>query len=202
MPGQDVNQHQHERDARLRFLRITEATRAALREFWPVVEKEMPDILDRFHKHVSAEPQIAKLVGAATGEIKKAQTAHWARLFAARFDEAYIEGIRALALQRSKLGLEPRWFIGGAALMLSSLTDLAIKTYRRKPERLAEIVTAVNSAVMLDLDLAIAAYEDASFAERRKTMRDLAAKLEASVGGVAAAVASQSSELHATARAM
>src|SRR5581483_5975510 len=71
-----------------------------------------------------------------------------------------------------------------------------------KPERLAEIVTAVNSAVMLDLDLAIAAYEDASFAERRKTMRDLAAKLEASVGGVAEAVASQSSELHATARAM
>src|SRR5579883_2338438 len=168
MPGQDVNQHQHERDARLRFLRITETTRAALREFWPVVEKEMPKILDGFHKHVASEPRIAKLMGEATAKIREAQTMHWARLFAARFDEAYIEGIRSLALQRSKLGLEPRWFIGGAALMLSSLSDLAVRTYRRKPERLAEIIAAVNSAVMLDLDLAIAAYQDAALAERRK----------------------------------
>jgi len=202
MPGRDSSQHQHDRDTRLRFLRVTEATRAALREFWPVVEQEMPRILDGFHKHVAAEPQIAKLVGAATTEIKKAQTAHWARVFAARFDEPYVEGIRALALQRSKLGLEPRWFIGGAALMLSALTDLAVRTYRRKPERLAEIIAAVNSAVMLDLDLAIAAYQDAALAERRKVMLDLAAKLEASVGGVAEAVASQSGALQSTARGM
>ncbi|WP_439375687.1 protoglobin domain-containing protein [Bradyrhizobium sp. PMVTL-01] len=36
-----------------------------------------------------------------------------ARLFSGRFDEEHIRGVRNIGLAHNKIGLEPRWYIGG-----------------------------------------------------------------------------------------
>ena len=51
--------------------------------------------------------------------------------------------VRTIGMVHNRIGLEPRWYIGGYALVLSHLTDLAIKTYRWKAKRLAEVIAAV-----------------------------------------------------------
>ncbi|MEQ1890218.1 MAG: protoglobin domain-containing protein, partial [Alphaproteobacteria bacterium] len=102
-----------------------------------------------------------------------AQTAHWGRLFNGRFDEAYIQGVRTIGTVHNRIGLEPRWYIGGYALVLSDLTDLAIRTYRWKAKRLGEVITAVNSAVMLDMDFAISVYQEAGIEDRQKVIVEI-----------------------------
>ncbi len=154
--------------ARLRFMRITEPTRALLREFWKVAEPEMPRILDGFYRHVTAEPILSRLVGNQVSRLKDTQRGHWARLFDGRFDDAYLRGVRTIGLIHNKIGLEPRWYIGGYNFVLAELTALAVAAHRWRPARLSTVLTAINSAVMLDMDIAISVYQEALLADRQR----------------------------------
>jgi len=189
----------------MRFMRIDEATGNALREFWPVVEKALPHVLEGFYNHLAAEPNLAKLVGNQMSRLKGAQATHWARLFNGRFDETYIQGVRTIGMVHNKIGLEPRWYIGGYAFVLSHLTDLAIRTYRWRSKRAAQVITAVNSAVMLDMDFAISVYQEAMLEDRAKRQRavdGLIKSFETAIGQVVDSVSSASAQLQTTAQGM
>ncbi len=195
-----------ERETRLRFMRINEETGKALREFWPEVEKALPKVLERFYNQLTAEPVLVKLIGNNhVSRLVSAQTAHWGRLFNGRFDEAYIQGVRTIGMVHNRIGLEPRWYIGGYALVLSDLTDLAIRTYRWKAKRLGEVITAVNSAVMLDMDFAISVYQEAMMEERgkrQKIVEGLIESFERQVTSALNSLSSSSTELNAAAVSM
>ena len=205
MSGPEHSEDHHDRDARLRFMRIDATASAALREFWPTVEKALPTILEGFYAHVLSEPNLAGLIGNQVTRLKAAQGGHWARLFNGRFDAEYMEGVRTIGRVHNKIGLEPRWYIGGYAFVLAHLSDLAAQTYRWKPKRGAEITKAVNTAVLLDIDLAISVYQEAMLEDRAKRqgrIETLIREFEAMVGTTIGAVSSSSRELESTAQTM
>jgi len=205
MSGSPQTADSHDRDARLSFMRIDEATGAALREFWPTVEQALPVVLEGFYAHLAREPKLAALVGSQAGRLKAAQGNHWARLFNGRFDKAYIEGVRAIGMVHNRIGLEPRWYIGGYAFVLAQLTDLAARAYRWKPKRGAEIIKAVNTAVLLDIDFAISVYQEAMLEQRARRERRVDAlvrEFEGLVGAVVGSVSSSAQQLESTAQAM
>ena len=86
--------------------------------FWKVVEPSLPTILDGFYQHVTSEPHLRIMVGDDVPKLKRAQTAHWQRLFTGNFDALYYAGVHAIGLMHHKIGLEPRWYIGGYAYVL------------------------------------------------------------------------------------
>ncbi len=157
---------QIDREGRLRFMEIMPETGQLVSEFWKVVEPELPSILDAFYKHAGSVPSLAKMVGDQVPRLKAAQKAHWERLFSGRFDDAYVNGVRTIGMTHNRIGLEPRWYIGGYNLVLTRLQQLAARTYRSK--KLAAVIGAVNSAVMLDMDFAISVYQEAMMNERQK----------------------------------
>ncbi len=158
----------HDRETRLRFMRINDQTGPLLRKFWKVVEPALPAILDGFYQHVTSEAHLARMVGNDTPRLKMAQGSHWARLFDGRFDDAYVSGVRTIGLMHKKIGLEPRWYIGGYNFVLSELAQLAVRANRSTPARLVALLTAINAAVMLDMDYAISVYQEAMLAERQQ----------------------------------
>ncbi len=153
-------------NSRLSFMGITPDMRHNMHEFWKIVQPQLPNILDGFYSHVAAAPALAIMVGEETPRLKRAQETHWERLFSGRFDGAYFKGVNAIGLIHNKIGLEPRWYIGGYNYVLSRLTDLATETYRWSPGKLKSVIRAVNSAVMLDMDVAISTYQEALLADR------------------------------------
>jgi methyl-accepting chemotaxis protein len=157
-----------DRETRMRFMRVSRETGALLYEFWKVLEPALPEVLDGFYRHVAQEHQLARMVGNDIPRLKSAQASHWARLFSGRFDESYIQGVRTIGLTHNKIGLEPRWYIGGYNFVLNELTNLAIKSYRWKQDKLAKVIRAVTTAVMVDMDFAISVYQEAMLAERQQ----------------------------------
>jgi methyl-accepting chemotaxis protein len=180
----------------MRFMRIDARTGELLREFWKVVEPALPTVLEGFYQHITKEPQLTRMIGSEIPRLKAAQGSHWARLFNGRFDHEYMQGVRTIGLIHNKIGLEPRWYIGGYNFVLSQLATLAVRQYRWKPGHLSSVLTALNCAVMLDMDLAISVYQEAMLAERQKRQDKLTAAIEGfnnqmrvaldSVGGSAA----------------
>lgn len=167
-----------DRETRLRFMRIDARTGELLREFWRIVEPALPTILEGFYRHVTAESQLARMIGNDIPRLKGAQGAHWGRLFNGRFDDAYMQGVRTIGLIHNKIGLEPRWYIGGYNFVLSQLHGLAVRSNRWRPDRLAALLTAVNSAVMLDMDMAISVYQEAMLTERQQRQDKVTAAIQ------------------------
>lgn len=161
MPETDADQDSH-----VRFMGITPATRRLLAAFWPTVEAALPDILDAFYRHVMTEPELAKLFTGDLKRVKTAQGTHWQRLFCGSFDAAYFDSVRTIGLIHNRVGLAPRWYIGGYNFVFARLAGLAVRTHRWSPARLEALLAALSSAVMLDMDIAITVYQDAMLAER------------------------------------
>jgi methyl-accepting chemotaxis protein len=157
-----------DRDVRLAFMRIDDATIANLRGFWRVVEPALPNILDGFYSLLTQTPKLAKLVGDQTTRLKKAQGTHWHRLFTSGFDADYVQSVRTIGLVHNKIGLEPRWYIGGYNFVVRELLQLAVSAYRWKPAKLITVQQALISAVNLDMDFAISVYQEAMLAERQQ----------------------------------
>lgn len=166
-----VADQEQDRETRLRFMRIDTETGELLREFWKVAEPALAGILDGFYQHVTSEPKLAALIGNDIPRLKNAQGTHWGRLFNGRFDREYMEGVRRIGLVHNKIGLEPRWYIGGYNFVLGRLASIAVQAYRWKPARLARTLAAVNCAVMLDMDIAISVYQEAMLEERENRQR-------------------------------
>ncbi len=205
MNTQTATTDAHDRETRLRFMAITDETGALLREFWKTLEPALPAVLDGFYAHVTREGNLAQLVGSDTPRLKQAQGSHWGRLFNGRFDEAYIQGVRQIGMVHNKIGLEPRWYIGGYAFVLNRLIDLAVKANRWSPGKLARVIAAINSAVMLDMDFAISVYQEAMLAERRRrqdNVDDAIKGFDVKMRTALDAVKTTASSMHTTAQAM
>jgi methyl-accepting chemotaxis protein len=153
---------------RLLFIGIDDGVRQELRSVWQDIQPLLPEILERFYEHMHRQPQLSKLIGTQQSRLVSAQLQHWGRLFSGSFDASYVEGIHRIGLIHNKIGLEPRWYIGGYAFILNELTTALSKKHRFNGSRLARKLTVVNPAVMLDMDFAISVYQDAFVQERQK----------------------------------
>jgi len=190
---------------RLDFMRIDRETSALLSAFWPEVSNELQHILDGFYSHVTSVPSLKKLVGEQLPRLKTAQRKHWEGLFSGRFDTHYYESVNKIGLIHNKIGLEPRWYIGGYNFVLSNLTDLALKKSRWSPVKTMKLVRAINCAVMLDMDIAISTYQDALLEDRMRRgqkLDELMKVFEKKTGSLVETVAGAAQNLQDTASIM
>jgi hypothetical protein len=188
-----------------RFIGLDSAACASLAAFWPAVERELPAILDGFYQHVSTIPLLKKKIGDQAPRLKQAQTGHWRRLFSGRFDAAWLAGVRSIGQVHHKIGLEPRWYIGGYTYVLNRLATLALRTHRWSPGKCAFLISAMNAAVMLDMEIGISVHQEAVLTEqakRGKRVDGLLREFEGKTAGLVGLVASAAVKLETTARSM
>jgi hypothetical protein len=190
---------------RRRFLGLDAEACQLLAAFWPTIEPRLPEIIEGFYRHLVTIPRLKQMVGEQIPRLKQAQASHWRRLFSGRFDAEYFNGVQTIGNVHHKIGLEPRWYIGGYAYVLNRLVALAIRAHRWSPQKLASLIAAVNAGVMLDMDIAISVYQEALIAEKVQRAQRLDALLrgfEARTAVLVGMVASAATELESTSRAM
>lgn len=190
---------------RLAFMRIDSETSELLRAFWPVVEKGLQPILDGFYDHVVRVPSLRQMLGEQIPRLKEAQKKHWGRLFSGQFDEQYFASVNRIGLIHNKIGLEPRWYIGGYNYVLSCLTDIVIRQHRWNAAKQAKLIRAINCAVMLDMDIAISTYQEALLEDRMrrsKQLDELMASFDKRTQSLVETVATAAQNLQHTAAAM
>ncbi len=197
-------------DDRLVFLEIDDISRAALKAFLPLLERELPAILAAFYEHMQRFPNLAQMFrdSQAIDRARKAQGEHWLKLFSGRFDDEYVSSVRRIGQMHSRIGLEPRWYIGGYAFILGRVNALASHVFvnrfvpAKAQQKTAVLLQALNQAVMLDMDIAISIYLEENKAAYDRKLSALAAVFGEKVGPLVARVASQAELLGDTAEKM
>jgi methyl-accepting chemotaxis protein len=191
---------------RIAFLKIDEQTKTALREFSQVLTPKIDQILDDFYSYLRSTPNTATFLGSSdrTARARAQQKQHWLRnVFTGTFDDAYMAQVRTIGETHQRIGLEPRWYLGAYCFTLNRMVELATTHYRRKPERLGQVIQAINKAVFLDMDLATSVYVDLNTqALIQRELGTTANNFEREVRTVVQTVASAAGQLESSAQRM
>ncbi len=154
---------------RLDFVGLVGEERAALGRARPTISASLDGALDKFYKKATANPETAKFF-ASEAHVKSAksrQVRHWDQIASGEFDEKYVEAVTAIGKTHARLGLEPRWYIGGYALIMESIIKAVVEKhlegflYKKKAKDISIEVTAIMKAAFVDMDYAISVYLDA-----------------------------------------
>ncbi|MAR57205.1 MAG: chemotaxis protein [Rickettsiales bacterium] len=181
----------HQLNERMRFLEINEETIACLRHWKPMIDEALPSVLNAFYAHIAQWPEAGGMFKnpGMIDQAKNAQIQHWKKITAGEFDESYVASVRRIGHTHNRIGLEPRWYIGGYGFITNRIIEKVSHTIRdgfrknRAVER-ADLITALNKAVMLDMDFAISTYLEAAKDERLSLLGNLSGNFEANVGSV------------------
>ena len=171
--SQDLGQQVAER---LKFIELDEATRMRLRALKATLGPALKRGLDRFDAMIAETPALAGLYArqGTRDRARDQEAEHWQYLFDGRFDEDYADAVRCVSATRASTGIEPRWQMGGYALILETMIEDLFRDdtgwhlgRKRKtgPERAKDVV-ALFKAAMIDMDLSTSFYLEALKNER------------------------------------
>jgi methyl-accepting chemotaxis protein len=155
---------------RLSFIGLDEKTLSLLRSNKPLIERELQTALERFYNIIEATPAVRSMFSdnATLQRAKSAQLRHWQSFTSGKLDDAYISNVRRIGYTHARIGLEPRWYIGGYALLVETLLKAVVKSHRPSGllsavnttnfEMMGDTLVALIKAVFLDMDYSISVY--------------------------------------------
>ena len=174
---------------RVTFMRIDDRDKAALHAIKKLVDRELTAALDKFYEQVRATPQTRAFFQDESHmeQAKGAQLRHWDAVSAGNFDGVYVENVRRVGETHARIGLEPRWYIGGYALIIEHIIHAVLDSSAsrgsffgagNRNRQLAASLSALIKSAMLDMDLSISVYIEA--AENAKRELEAAKEVEQS----------------------
>ena len=181
-------------DARLRFIGLGRDERARLSPISDKVTELIDGALTRFYELIEAEPELsAQFSGQA--QIAKAQERqrnHWQSIANGQFDDDYHARSLAIGRVHARIGLQPRWYMGGYAVIVEVLLNGLLqdtgskKRWQRSSGRSAEEIEAITlliKAIILDMEIAVSTYFDQVNGETAKLNGGMADVVQAATNG-------------------
>lgn len=150
-----------ERASRLSYINLTEADCKLLRQFKPVIEKQADMIVDRFYAHITHYPELTKIIelaGSNIDRLKVTQKRYLLEIFDGNFDVAYFENQLKIGVIHKRIGLTPRWYLGGYSIYLQLVNPIIMRKYWYNPKKVLALQGAFNKVIFMDAQLAIDTY--------------------------------------------
>jgi methyl-accepting chemotaxis protein len=190
-------------DERLSFMKLDAEARQNIRDIKPIIVDALPGALESFYGQVRSFPETRRFFAGESqiSSAKNLQVKHWDTISSGRFDEDYVAAITAVGEVHARIGLEPRWYIGGYALVAETLIAKVLEARWPKggfgakgppAKKVGAELGAMVKATMLDMDFAISVYLAAAEEARKRSEAEVLARersaVVASVGEAMAAL--------------
>ncbi|MEQ9345301.1 MAG: methyl-accepting chemotaxis protein [Thalassospira sp.] len=93
---------------------------------------------------------------------------HWQKLFDGKIDDDFVHQSIAIGERHEEFGITPKLYIAAYNAVTDALIETIIVKFRWRAGEAAKIVTSLTSVMLLDIELTLTAYCDAS-AQKRHT---------------------------------
>ena len=167
------------------------------------INKHLEASLNEFYKKLAQVPAVSRFFGEGKPQMERAQgkqSNHWQSIAAGKFDAEYLESTRKVGLRHARIGLEPRWYIGGYGLIVENVVKGVVADmmaewsatqrgglFAKAPEtadvadKIGRALAATMKAVMIDIDMAVTVYFDKLTEEAAERDREAKARVERAV---------------------
>ena len=171
--------------SRLDFVGLDAEALKHLAQLQSHIDKHLPIALDLFYQKIATVPAV-KSFFSGKEQMKRAegsQLGHWKKIAAGKFDADYVAAAERIGLRHAKIGLEPRWYIGGYGVIVDTLVRGIVHDYMAtkvvqehnmfgqkrgadaaavlaETDTMAAALCSVFKAIMIDIDFAVSVYFD------------------------------------------
>ena len=157
-------------ESRCDFMGLTEADCGTIRSIKNVIDEELSPALDKFYNKVQKTPDMRRFFSSEShiNHAKAAQQKHWENISSASFGQDYAQNISRIGSIHARIGLEPRWYIGGYAIVLDHLIHAIVAKALPKgglfakkhviADKISDQISSLCKAVLLEMDLTISVY--------------------------------------------
>ena len=187
---------------RIRAMNIDESTRACLRELRPLVAEHIDDAIEAAFNQILQFPAVKQAYGdIRMDEAKRAQRRHWLDdVFAGAFTETELAHAIEMAEARQRSGLSVRWYFVFWTVIFVRLLEATFRTYRKRPDHLRTLLTAMIRAIMFDIEIFTAVYAHAAEGAATSQLNSHADSFEREVSDLVKSLAASASELNGIAQ--
>lgn len=145
---------------RKEYLRLTLEEEEALRMLYPLMERNVDQLVESFYRHLLTFQETRQLLSddLISTRLKAAQKQYLLSLVTGPYDDRYRTGRVNIGHVHERIGLTPQWYLGAYALYLNLLHPLIFEEFQHKLEQCQFLRIALTKVVFLDIGLAIEAY--------------------------------------------
>lgn len=157
-------------EKRRNFMSLMEEDCGTIRSIKTIIDSELPQALDKFYAQVRQTPETREFFSSDKHieHAKEAQQEHWKSISSASFGKEYAQNVSRIGSIHARIGLEPRWYIGGYAIVLDHLIHTLVTNALPKgglfdkkhtvSKKLGDQISSLCKAVFLEMDLTISIY--------------------------------------------
>ncbi|OAZ08175.1 globin-coupled sensor protein [Thalassospira indica] len=181
---------------RLEFIGLDGPKIKELKRAWPVIEKNLPAMLDEFYRRVMNDEGLARIVGDPSNieGLKNAQSKHWAKLFEGAFDQSFYDDVRRIGKAHERIGLTPESYVSAYNFMLGEIISVLCKNFHRDGQ-LPVLITASTQALLIDVEMAITVYYEETQKTYSAKLNEMSDEFEKTIGTVVSAVSSSATDM-------
>lgn len=155
---------------RLEFMQMDQESINALRSIEPILKTGVGAALDKFYAQLRKSPEVSHFFTSdkQVAEAGASQARHWANIATGNFNDEYSKKVQAIGAVHARIGLEPRWYIGGYALIADHLIREVVRAHAPKKglfsgkgtdaETLGSMLSSLIKALLLDMEIATSVY--------------------------------------------
>ena len=144
----------------LAYFQYDEEDRELLAELRPMLEEHAERLVTAFYRHLLSFPETQTLLRdpLVTKRLLDEQKRYLLSLAGPEIDEKYLRDRRQIGEVHDRIGLEPRWYLGGYALYLSMLTPLVCSHVGGDSLRGERMLVALQKLLLFDVQIAMERY--------------------------------------------
>lgn len=159
--------------ARQDFMGMNESDFRSLRSIQALIDQDLRKSLEKLYTQIRRTPQARAFFSSEShiAQAHRAQQAHWQRIAAADFGPDYVRKVQGIGAAHARIGLEPSLYIGGYGVILNHLLRAVIddglkrggllsRITGRQAGQVADSVSALSKAVLIEIDLTVSCYLD------------------------------------------
>ncbi|WP_031318188.1 globin-coupled sensor protein [Blastomonas sp. CACIA14H2] len=149
---------------RLAFYELDGTDNSTFRRVKRSLGRHVHRALEKFYRKVGTIPELKVFFSdsARLQFAKNAQHSHWMKIFGDGLTDDYMTRAVGVGQVHARIGLEPKWYVGGYALILEEMIHGMISPgllrYVPSRRKLAKDVAALVKVSLLDIDIALSTY--------------------------------------------
>ena len=150
---------------RLEFYELDRADSSTFRRVKRALGRHVNRALEKFYRKVGGIPELKGFFADSSRlqYAKNAQHSHWMKIFGDGLTDDYMKRAVGVGQVHARIGLEPKWYVGGYAVILEELVTEMVTSSRlgwlpSRKRQLAEDLSALIKVALLDIDVALSTY--------------------------------------------
>ena len=151
---------EEERQARLSFVRLTEQDVLLLQSQEKYIGTHVDSVIERFYQHLSAHPETLVHFDSeeTIARLHHTQREYLVDLFRGVYDKEYFRKRLTIGVVHERIGLAPKWYIGGCSIFFQELQTLLYRRYWWWPKKFLSLTQALHKIMNIDEQLILDTY--------------------------------------------